>query len=804
MKYNFLQNQIEKKDIIKSQSTINPFLLENNINQIEQILNFLQQNKPLMLVSGFLGTGKDAIVKECTHHTSSDVIILEYTCFETTILDDVLLKFFETFKKLIEMHVIKSPKAKSENFTQKINSYFKEIEKPILIVINSFQDVLKENKPELLSFIKFISKLEKVKIIITSRKFNLEDFEAEIPYEKVSILGFSKPIFEKYLRHNNIKLIGPISDELYKHTRGYFLYLTLTTNIMKLRNIDLVEFLSGHTKSLLSYNDFILREALSLVDPVNGHLLRFLTMVRHPISFKLLGTLHLLDDEKIDFFIENMIFTKNNNCLFLKDYYKDISNNTITEHVALKLHRGSNDLYETQLPLKPFERDILISRQTMRKEIEYHTAFLPKKYVSKVALPPQVAIQTKIDKQAEINNVQIKEEKLKDLSFVFASAEEETNFMSDIVSSISDFVEENTLNMDETINYKNKPLIELMNLAKSKEENYDYKGAISIYNISLQQENDENFYKFLPIIHTKIAEAYKQQNQWVNALKSFELAYDFYKASKNDAKLADVIYEIATVYYMTFKKDNTKKLVEVVDKNTFASSSTLIKTYMLYSNIAETQEEKVTSYNYLQKAITLIDSTTDKEIKSELLFKYALSLDEDEQFEQAVQYYKECIKLDNNPKINPYLSSALTNIANIFEEHNKIDVAKKYYKESLKIDFSTNNYGGIYNVAQCLARIFENQNKPKSMLKYLQLAKASAHETKDIFYMATADLALGDYYQKRKDYERAIKYFLVTYNVAKKTFSKDNVNKIEIRIKELRIILGETLYNKIKRELADV
>ena len=48
------------------------------------------------------------------------------------------------------------PKTKSENFTQKINSYFSTIEKPFLIVLDSFELILKENRQECLFHHKII------------------------------------------------------------------------------------------------------------------------------------------------------------------------------------------------------------------------------------------------------------------------------------------------------------------------------------------------------------------------------------------------------------------------------------------------------------------------------------------------------------------------------------------------------------------------------------------------------------------------------------------------------------------------
>ncbi|MBQ8168941.1 hypothetical protein IJZ97_05960, partial [bacterium] len=376
MKYCFLNSEFDKKSLLSNEiSGINRFLLENNTKQVEQIYDFLAGSTSLLLINGFMGTGKTAILE----HTLSSFngIVLNYNCFETTILDDILLTFFEEFQKLIALEKITAPKTKSENFIQKINTHFESIEKPIIVIINSFEEILKINKPEILGFINHLCTMKNVKVVLISRSFDVTEFEH--PYEKVTILALEKSIFEKYLRSEDFKQIGPLSDELYKHSRGYFFYTNLSMKIMKLRNLGLIDFLNGFSKSFLTFNDFILREALALVDPVSGHLFRFLTIMRHPISIKLLKTLQLYNEERVLFFLNNLVLSRFGEYIYLQDYYKIIAENSISDNVAIKLHQGCVDLYNTQLPLKPLERDLVISRQTMRNEIEYHNNFIPKK-----------------------------------------------------------------------------------------------------------------------------------------------------------------------------------------------------------------------------------------------------------------------------------------------------------------------------------------------------------------------------------------------------------------------------------------
>ena len=556
----FIKEIADKKEILKQDIGINPILIENNVDKIEEIFAFLNSSIPLLLVNGFMGTGKVHVVNQALSFLKDDVITLKYNCFETTILDDVLLGFFDNFKRLTAQGVIQHPKAKSENFTQKINAYFESIDKPVLIVINSFEQVLKDYKIDILDFLYHLSKNPKIKIIIISRKFDYNDFKQL--YEKVSIRALEKGLFEKYLREEGFKQIGPLSDELYKYTRGYWFYTTLSLKIMQLRKLTLAEFMSGYTKSFQTFNDFIIREALSLVDPVSGHLFRFLTIMRHPVNVKLLQALHLYDADRIAFFVDNLILTREGAMLYLQDYFKVIAENSIAENIAIKIHKSCVDLYNTQLPLKPLERDLIISRQTMRREIEYHSLYIPQKpvFINKniKQIEPEIVVQ-----QAPAT-IQEKEEQIKNISFVFETEADEMAIMNKIASSINKFVDVSDKKSQALEEIKDLSLVDLINLAKKEEQNFEYLKAVMVYQKALTLNNDDDYYTFLPTLYSSLAQNFKKMSDWFNAQKYFELAVEFYVSTGDIEKINEYKYEIANIFYITFKNEKAEKLINEV------------------------------------------------------------------------------------------------------------------------------------------------------------------------------------------------------------------------------------------------
>ena len=759
---------IEKNINIRENLIIEPCLLENNEKQIASVCDFLMSDKKFFLMNGFIGTGKTLLVNYISQFLNPDVLTIKYTCFETTILDDMLLNFFDNFRDYTIAGKIKPPKLKVDNFTQKVNMYFETVKNPILIVINSFEAVLKSNKNEVLNFLKHIAKFENVKIIITSRVFSSDDF-TDVEIDGTTVLAFSKEIFEKYLKQNDIKNIGVLSNELYKQTKGYYHYLNLSVKIMKLRGYNLVKFLEVFSKSLLSFPDFILREALNLIDPVSLHLFRLLAVMRIPIHLNLLKYLHLFNQGQIQFFVENSILNFEGESIYLADYYREIVERQIQDSVMIKLHRSCVELYNTQLPLKPFERDLRLSRQTMRNEIEYHSLFLPKKIDRSQVKISQQPVQTEISQEV-VTPKETKEKQIEKINFII----EDEGLLNDIAGSITDFVNEKVEENELAINSTNLSLTEILNDAKHQEVEYNYKNAVLLYQSALTKKDDDNFDKFLPLIYTKLGNVYKKLSQYYEALEYFTKAQDFYYNAGQIEKANYAKLEIANIYFAIYKHDNAKYILNELDKDENLANDLRIQVNLSLAKFSNNINQ---IYSYLKKSLSLVEYTTDKKISSELYYRFAIVNDEMDDVNTAGIFYKKCIENDKDFNHNEYLSKALASLAQLYDEAGNSESAIKYYEKSIEIDLQTQNYNGLYSSSRHLSEIYSSKDE-KLSLKYLNEAQKYATKLNEPYYIADVLMEIGNYYLLRKDYENSYKYFNQAYDVAKISFSKDNADKI--------------------------
>ena len=783
MNTNYIDKKIDIKEL-KSDSPYNPYLIANNEKQIDEICEFLQNDKKLMLLNGFAGSGKGEILNYVTSHLKQDVIFIKYMCLETTILDDMLLSFFESFRNYAIKGTITLPKAKVDNFTQKINSYFNAVHNPIVVVLHSFQAILKENKKEILSFIEHLEKFENVKIILSSRTFNYEEFN-NTDFYRTSVLAFTKEIFEKYLKDCGIKNIGPLSNELYKQTRGYYSTIILSVRIMQLRQYSLVKFLEAFSKSAMSFSEFVRKEALMLIDPVSLHLFRLLALMRIPIHVNLIKSLHLFNQERIYFFVQNHILSVDGESLYLKDFYREIIEQQIQQSVMLKLHKACIDLYETQLPLKPLERDLRLSRQTMRNEIDYHNLFLPKKpqiqshpnlaqFVQPLT-PKENSVEIKPAITAETKTEESKEEKIEKINFIF----EDETILDNIANSINNFIQEKVENKEVVENSTKMTLTELMNSAKDEETKYNYKHAVLLYQSALNKTDDDNFDTFLPTIYKKLAQAYKHLSDWHNALEYFTKLQDYYFNISEEEKAWEIQLEMASVYFATYKQENAKYILNELDKKENLPNNLRIKVYLNFAKISDNMNEE---FSYYQKSVKLIDEDTDKSVLAQLYYRIAGIFDEKDEIEKAAFYYKKCIEIKQN---NHYLSRAMANLAQLYDETGNTNSALKYYEKSIEIDKEIKNYNGLYSSCRHLSEIYSSKDSTKS-LEYLQQAYHYAKELNEPFYITDICSEIGNYYLLRKDFDNAYKYFSLGKNTAKTSMTKDNTNKFESKIEYLK------------------
>ena len=810
MKYKFIKENITAQNLLDlEQDPNNAILLENNIAQIEKILNFFKNDNSVLLTTGFMGTGKTAVVRHCLHALSEETLLLWANCYESTNLDDIFLNFFEQFKHLATHNLIKVPQARFESFSQRINAYFYSIENPITIIINSYQELLPENTSEILNFIEHLSEFPKIKIIIITRNFNQEKLSDKVKQEKINITALSEESFQKYITLHKIRVHGPVFEEFYKLTKGYYFYTTLALKVMTLKGLTPIEFMDAHSKSFLTLKEFLFKENIEMMPPTTMHLLRFLTIIRYPVNMFLLQSLNLYDEMALQAFAINGLIEIEQGHIYLKSYYRNILDVEIPDNIKVKLHRSCMELYEMQLPLKPDERALLISRRTLRQEIEYHKTFLPKQFISKnnveiingqVVFVQQEPTQTKdklqqapeektlyTNEDKETLNIPTKPKRLQDLLFVFE--EEEENLLLDNISdSITQFLKDaNTAEMVQN-NMSTDDILESIQLAQSQ---YDFRKVITLCEKAI---TDNSLTETLQAELTeKIATSYAKLTDTFNAQKHFTKACKLYKNLNNYEKQAETEFNIAKMNFAMFKRNEAKEIL--LNIKTDNNNLLKIKTNLLLFDIYLEERDEEKAFEACKNSMKLLNKSETPEIVCELLFKCGLILEARNNTSKAIEAYEKALKFNEDEKVNPYLQQIYSNLTTLYNESDQMLSAKKYCKKALALSTQKNDFEGLYNANIKLAELYSNENTDESR-NFIENAIKYADKLNDKFYKLSALMFYGDILYSKTELIEALLQYLQAYKLAKDNFMDEYLTKINQRILDVKYRVSPEIFNE--------
>ena len=266
---------------------------------------------------------------------------------------------------------------------------------------------------------------------------------------------------------------------------------------------------------------------------------------------------------------------------------------------------------------------------------------------------------------------------------------------------------------------------------------------------------------------------------------------DFYNSTGDLEKICEQKYNIANLLYMTFKQEKAKEILLSI-KNENISDELRIKILTLLANLTT---DKNLKYEYYSNALEINPLNTDKNILSELYYKFALECEYRDDEKKALEFYKKCISL--NMKKNPNLANALSNIAMFYDDIGEKNYALKYYLESYRIFENDKNLNGLYSSAMKLAELYSVDNE-KQAIEFFEKALNFALALNENFYIISVNTAIGDFYFNKKNDKKAYDSYKKALSIAQVGSSKENINKIQQRINDIKIRLGEERFKQIE------
>ena len=507
--------------------------------------------------------------------------------------------------------------------------------------------------------------------------------------------------------------------------------------------IDLSEFLQKFAQSGMNFDSYLGVTYINLIPTTIRNFFWFLRTIRHGLSFNALAVFELYDEFSIEYLKTNLMIFQVDETIYVQDYFLQDIDISIPEKTEIKLHKYIIGIYEGQLKEQLKNRALLISRQAMRAEIEYHTACIHN--IQNGVKEPEQVIEEK-PQHVEV-----------------AKTETEISITKQIETA--------------AILVQDKKLTE----------------AIEAYHKILDTEGID--LPTLVEVRLKLAKLYKEIGNYSSATHYYELVETYYKQHNELINLTYLYYDMTDLFYKMYKNeraiDTVKKVIYSVD----TPQSLMVSACILLGNIYSDMNNPDGAYSYYKKALESLDENVENEALAELYFKYALANDDRDDLDTAFEYYNKCIAITS-----PYQALAYSNLASCYYDNESYSDAKNCFLKSYELEKSNNNYDGIYYTAFHLAKIYLKEN-PDNALKYLLEAKSSAEFINEEFYMLETSIALGDYYYNIPEkYKEGLREYFKAKKLADRLGKTVDMTKILQRIQDMKLRMSQEDFAEIEKK----
>lgn len=749
MEYDFLVSSIDKESPVLPQSDkINPTLLKNNQSEIIKALDFLASEQKFLHIHGFLGTGKRQFINYVTEFLNNEVIKLEYYCKAATVCDDILLKFTEIIDSL--------PIAKAVNINAKITTmnvkFLKQlssIRKPFIIILHSIDDISEENMKLVSGLITDALKNDNVKFIVSTRGMTPEILSEIETDSKIFLKALTKENMKEFLVSNNLTITDQTLEDFYKYTRGYYYYAALSIKIIQAMKISMNEFLQKFNQAEMSFDSYLGVTYLNLIPSAIRNFFWFLRTIRHGISLNALAIFEIYDEFSINYLKTNLMIFEADEILYVQDYFLQPIDISIPEKVEVRLHKYIIGLYEGQLKETIKDRCIMLSRQALRAEIDYHSsciAEIEKKGISNETPEKSVEAESKQPEQKDAN---------------------QPSYMEQIEKAAE--------------------------LATDKK----YTEAIEAFKKVLENENID--LRSLVGVRSFLARLYKEVGNYSASSHYYDLVETYFKQHSEVINLNYLYYDMTDLYFKMYKHDRAIETIKKVIYSVDTPQSLMVSACTLLGNIYSEMNNPNEAYTYYKKALDSLNEEVEADTLAELYFKFALASDDRGDTELAYDYYNKCIAVGGN---NQYKALAYSNLASCYYDNESYSEARHCFEKAYELDKESNNYDGIYYDASYLAKICIKESSKKA-LDYLIEAQKSAEFINEEFYILESTIALGDYYYNRRDYYKdGLKEYFKAKKLAMNSDTDIDINKIDRRINDMKLRMDSQDFAEVEAKYA--
>ena len=771
----------------------NEFLFSKNVFQLVELIDFLKKRDDVFVLTGFSLCGKSLMTSVIPQIITEKTVLHNFKCTPASTLDDLLLTFFETFKTYAQKKLIHIPKIETQNFQERINAYLTKCENPIIIVLDGLNEIQNiKNKDEIMSFLSQVVNMENIKLIITTRNFEVSDLKNINLRLYTSII---KPLtlgdLQEYCLINVINSEG--LEDFYKLSRGHYFNFSLALSYLQPTNLTIKEFVNELQESSKGLGEILISKNLSLIPQSYNQILWIAANANFGMPKNNLLSVPDSDEEQLLFLQKKGIIEIVNDCVFVKDYFKNEILKSVEPLANNNILKGIVKFLEAQLPLKPQLREIKLSRLTIRNEIERLNGILNK-------AQPKILDKTKssymnilgYSKQFKTNwdgfDDIIMPKDYKDTS--------KTESVAEIEETPSN-VEEEQPQIQEDKDFSAE--INSLNFARMLKNKYSYADALVQYSDALCESMNSQDTKTTVLILKDIAECYFKLGDYQNAIENYGKAHELAKNENNTDECYSIMLKIAEIYKNIYRKDLASEIYKDIINQDEVNETVKLNAEL---NLFESDFYGMKPNDIVKKYYELLEKAkNNKEIAAKINFRLGFLYDKSSGFDNAVKHYEASIDICDDYNINENLSSCYYNLAEIYSDKKDYEKALDYYLKSMAIDEITKNTEGLMITTKKVAKIYEKKGSNLA-LKYYEKMLDLAKTLNDNYPIACAFLDLGDYYYRKKQDMDALKIYLSAIKIMNNQITHENEMAIKDRINDLKVRMGKDVVENIIKEFS--
>lgn len=769
------------------------FLFEKNLPNFVELIDFLKNDNDIFIISGYSLCGKSLLTSIIPQLALETTIIHEFKCSQASTLDDLLLTFFETFKKYAQKNLLTLPKTNTQNFYELINFYLNQINNSIIINLDDWNEIEdKKNKDEIMNFLSQFASYDNIKLIITTRAFDISDVKnINLKISNSIIKPLNIDALKEYCNINIINAEG--IEDFHKLSRGHYLNLCLSLSYIQPTNITIKSFVEEVKNSKKNIDEYIISKNLMLISQTYLEILWLTTLASFGIPKKQVFLLPDCEEEQLSFLEKKEIIRIVKDRIYIKDYFKNAIVKNIEPLAKKNIIKGIIKFLEAQLPLKPSLREVGLSRKTIRNEIERLNNIInntEQKNLTKntssymTILGYSKQIKTNWDGFDEIIMPKNHNEK---------NTNKNNTFITEDLQSAEKETEENTEN---NTNKDFSTEINNYNLAKLLKNKFSYNEALIQYSEAFDEALNTSNKSLMIKILNEIAECYFKLGDYQNAIKNYGKAHDL-ASEENDNEAYNILLQIAQIYKIMYKKDLATEIYTKIINEKNADIDTKLLAEM---NLYEIDFQNKTVNEIIKKYIEFLErAKNNKKILAKIHYRLGFLYDKISNFDKALQHYISSINTCDDYIVNENLSTCYYNLAEIYKDKKDYTKAIDNYQKSFAIDELTKNTEGLLITSKKIAIAYEKQKSPLAKNYYektINLAKTS----NDNYLIACSYIDLGDYYYKEQKNLEALKTYLSARKVMENQLTNENDRMIKERINDLKIKMGEKAVEKIIKE----